>query len=126
MKPMTKIILKDWMEGFSDLMAVELVKLIDAQGVNNGPEITQAIISHFLSSFTALTVLKCLGEKPSSGKGSEEEYQLASTRFLAHKILIQEAVAAAFSGALSEFTGRNVEYYCQIKLVPEPINDLVN
>ena len=40
------------------------------------------------------------------------------------KAMMQISIADAFAKAMNEFANQNCEYYCEIKLAPEPINKL--
>jgi len=63
-----------------------------------------------------------LNERDKSLKTKEEMLNFAMKNFAALKVSIQESVAAGFQGAVSTFSGQQVDYYCQVKPIPEPIN----
>jgi hypothetical protein len=52
----------------------------------------------------------------------EEQYEFTKAAFSKYKSGVQEAVALAFQGAMTQWSGKSVEYYCQVKPVPEPTN----
>lgn len=53
-------------------------------------------------------------------KSVEELHKLTQDSFATMKFSIQEAVALGFTDAMSSYAGKHLEYFCQVKTVPEP------
>jgi len=107
----------------SDQLALELVtetfKLIDGQG---GVASTQVAVN-FLARFAGTLVYRSLKQQaPTTCKTPEEMVQFTGRNFAGMKVCVQEAISAAFSGAMKTYAGQDIEYYCQVKPVPEPLN----
>jgi hypothetical protein len=118
--------LNQWIDSFSAFMAEETLKILRANSEKRGPEVGRALCIHFLSRVLANTVLDTLNTRKESAKTEEEQYNYSKKLFLDLKLQVQDAVALSFQTALGHFTGRQVEYYCQIKPIPEPLNKTVN
>lgn len=76
----------------------------------------------FLASFIGSIVYAVLKEKPVKSKDMKDALDFTANNFLELKIGMQNAMAAGFQGAMQEYSGKSVEYYCQVKTVPEPVN----
>ncbi len=114
----------EWILAFSKTMALEFVRLIDEQSKAYGPNVGKAVAVNFIAAFTAATVVRSLGSEKIGTESAQ--YKATTDSFLAHKVLIQEAIAAAFTGPMSEFSGKPVEYYCTIKTVPQMPSKSIN
>ena len=55
-------------------------------------------------------------------EGKKAHIKWMESSFLDAKARIQAAVAAGFQGAIKAYSDMDVEYYCEVKLVPEPLN----
>lgn len=97
----------------------EVFKLIDSQKDNLGVDGVQAVIYGVLASFTTTVAYSSLAYQPSETTSDKEKYNITSSNFLNCKIAVQEAIAAAFSGAMHDFTGKEIEYFCNISVVQE-------
>lgn len=125
MKSNTQYIsIDDWISAYSKTMALELIGLIDGQRKEKGDLVGKALTLQFLAAFTAASVVRSLGNQREGT--SAEQFEAASKGFLEHKVSVQDAVAAGFSGAMREYSGKSVDYYCQIKVVPEVVSKSVN
>lgn len=84
------------------------------------------LILHFLTAAVGSLVYTRLMEKPKGKKAKSEEevYEFTRDNFNRVKQDIQEAVGLAFSGSTTVFSGKTTEYYCQVKIVPEPVSKL--
>lgn len=111
---------------FSSRMVDHVAKAIISEGKAN-PELSRNELHlHFIACYLGSLVYTRLLEKP-KGKGKRggvAEYDHALKNFNELKVGTQDAVAKAFQGAMSTFAGQTVDYYCQIKVIPEPVNKL--
>ncbi len=127
MKSSTEVVtLDDYITAFSKTMALELIKLVDDQGKQRGEEVRRRIVLEFLAGFVSGAVCRVLEPSVQEGATNEQRYAAVSESFSSHKRLMQEAIAAGFTASMSQFSGRSVEYYCQIKIVPEIVNKSIN
>lgn len=105
---------------FCNMLVVETIKMLDTQahsGLTRGE-----MYQEFLAKLTGALAYKALAERGADGNavGAPE----AMKRYAATKFLTAEAVAAGFTGAMRQFSAHRVgapeiEYYCDIRVVPE-------
>lgn len=111
-----------WADNYCQEIVNATFRLFAAQARNRGGGNTARFLAMlFLAKFVGSIVLSVLNEKPST-TSEEENYKHSVKTFSDIKLKIQEAVAAGFTGAMTVFTGHQVEYYSQIKTVPEAAN----
>jgi len=118
--PKQEVPFAQWADEFSQMLVDETFKLLDAQ-TKNGKAATKEVASIFVARFTGVLLYRTLTDS-NDIKDKNELYLHTSKNFSDLKSKLQDAVAAGFSGAMSKFTKKHVEYYCQVKPVPEPIN----
>ncbi len=118
--------LENWISDFAKTMALGLIKIMDEQGAEHGVEVAHSAATQFTGAFIAALTCRALGNNRIVPGTSKEQYEKVSLQLAAHKTRVQEAVAAGFAGAMSEFVGRPVEYYCLIQPVPEPVTQAIN
>jgi hypothetical protein len=106
-------------------IAVETVKILNATTSSYNPVSRRRILAIFIKNVIQITVLDALQEKPSGKPSKEEHYAFTSKNFQFIKGDIQNMVAEGFNKALNKFSGKDPDYYCQIKPFPEPKNKLV-
>jgi len=99
----------------------ETYKIIDGHAKDTGAGRSMAIM--FLARFAGTVLYRSLTEEPpATVVGKENIAQYTITNFAKTKLLVQEAVSAAFSGAMNTYTGQPIEYYCQVKPVGPALN----
>lgn len=101
-----------WQREFSEHVVKEVFRLISAEEKNFGPEFAQEAAMTILASYICTFVF--------NGKQAESTHK----HFGAIREAVENAVAAAFSGALSTLHNRDVEFYCLIRPVPVPANSI--
>jgi hypothetical protein len=103
-------------------IADETVKLLSY--VRKDKVLTPEAISQFLFYLVenvATAVLKSTDNKDIT---EEEKYKIVSQSFSKLKLHVQEGVSTGFSRAMTNLTGKSVDYTCQISLMPETKNRL--
>lgn len=118
-----KFILKyeDLADQISSVLAHETIKLLKAQFPKESDY--RLITQIFLSKYTAQIVYETLSEAaPPDCTDLNKRYELTADKFKTVKASVQDAVSAAFSGAMRKFSGKEVDYFCQIKTVPPVAN----
>lgn len=88
----------------------------------NHSQVSAEIIKHLIKCILVDTTVRNI-----KGLKSAKERVQGSTKALTYtKTLIQEAVAEGFMITFKEYYGQELDYYCQIKPVPEPISRELN
>jgi len=113
--------LNKWAETLAMQVALDAFKQIEDKSRNLGSDATKFIATMFLSSFIGGLLFRTLNEKNDK---VDPNIAIKNTGIL--KGQIQDAVSVGFQNAMSAFIGQNVEYYCQIKMVPEMTSKAVN
>jgi hypothetical protein len=118
----------EWLEDYSAFMADEAMKLLKAQGKKKGDHEYKALVTLFVYRILATVLIDTLHERPESFSGAtnDELFEANKKAYGDVKHQIQEAVGMAFTTAMSHYSGRVVDFYCQVKPVPEVQNGLSN
>jgi hypothetical protein len=114
----------DWMNRFANGLAADTMKILEAQKRMVGAEQTLNLKAGYLSVFVAELVSRVLTEAAKGGSRGAPALaqQDVMDAFADAKDRLQTAVAAGVEAALSNFSGKHLEYYCQIKPVPPAVN----
>lgn len=107
-----------WIDSYSTYMADEALKLLRAKGDRKGPEVYRALCLNFIMKILGSVILETLQERPANVKDNEEMIEYNKKVFGELKMSTQDVVAMAFHTALSHYSGKNVDYFCTIKVVP--------
>lgn len=106
----------------SEHLVKENFRVLDLQKVKYGKTLSDRMTTHFIACFVGAAIHKVLQDCPENIKTVEGRFKHVKKNFGAIKLSVQESIAAAFSAAMGEFTGKNIEYYCRITVVGEPAN----
>lgn len=110
-----------WSTQVSQLMVRECFRVMSKQGKEG--ELVRYVAKEFLYNFIGNLAMQTLEEgPPKKDPSKKEELDFVLGSFSSLKDQIQSSVGQAFGDAMSDFTGQDVEYYCQIKPIPEPTN----
>lgn len=115
---------EEWQEKFSTHLLKVVFKCIADEEKNRGEEFADNLGTAFIAGFVGSLVHHVLARRPPVGTSKQKTYEYVAAQYADIKSNIEGAVAAGFSGSLSKYSGKEVEYYCQVKIVPEPINKL--
>lgn len=108
----------DTNDRFAATLVTETYKLIDAQGPTSSK-----IAVLFVARFVGMLVYRSLvAPAPDSCQTKEDKSNFTLQNFAKVKSAVQEAIAAAFSGAMHTYVGKPMEYYCQVKPVGPAVN----
>lgn len=102
---------------FCDAMAKGAVHMIVSRTEDNVTR--HSLHVNFIARFIGAYVYQALMQKPEKPCSKDDLLKFTRENFKASKQAIQDAVSAAFTGAMNTFSGKTVEYYCQVKVVPE-------
>ena len=112
----------DFTQKLSKFMVQETFRILEFQEKEKGIEFYRVLSQQYLAKMIAAIVFKSLKDRPEHIKNNEEMADYSVKNFKDLKNEIQEAVAQGFQGAMSTYSGNHVEYYCQIKILPETKN----
>lgn len=114
--------LESWCEGIATKAALDIYYLFEEQSEDVGVENHRTMMITFLAGFISAVIYRSLAVIPAdlTNKKAKEAYVEAS--FADMKGQIMEAVAAGFTGGVKSWSGQTVDYYCQVKVTPEPTN----
>lgn len=118
--PKDIITFKQESEQFTDMMVTESFKLIEGHVGQRGSKVSRSVSTMFIAKLIGRMVYRALTDKQEGSK--DDQYRKAKESFADMKVRLTDCVAAGFQAAMSKFAGRQVEYYCQIRTVPEPVN----
>lgn len=88
-----------------------------------GPKLAQDIYYHVVAGVVGAAAHSALTKNTKLAKVKKKTYEETKNDFVEAKSKIQEAVSAGVTAAMKTFSGQNIEYYCQIKVVPPVAND---
>lgn len=115
----------DWIDQFSDKLAAETMNTLITQGNMRGSGVAHKAFVVFVARLIGLAVWKSLNLKTKiENPTDKQQYQFTSDNYRDMKVSVQNAVAAGFTAAFKSFTSKEVEYYCDINPVSEPLNKL--
>lgn len=103
------------------MLVNENFKLLDSQTKSRGGgKAAKFVAMTFLARFIGIFIYRVLTDKKEGTK--EEACKYAIDNLADAKSKLQDAVAAGFQGAMTTFAGKQIEYYCQVKIVPPVIS----
>lgn len=92
--------------------------------VNKKEPLDTNVIGQFLYNFTAAIMAKALKSADKSAVSDAEKFKAVSTLFSKLKLTFQENTALGFGKAMTDLTGKSVEYVTTINIVPKAKNTL--
>lgn len=114
--------LNEWCEKYTTDLATEVYHALEDNREFVGEESYKRMLAQFLSGYVAAITYRSLAFRPKDVVDKEAQFKYAKESFAAMKTMICDAVAAGVSGGMGSWSGKQVEYYCLIKVVPEPVN----
>lgn len=118
--------LKALSEELAQTLTVENFRIIDGKMRAYASKESRFVAATFIARFVGAMVYRTLTEDQALNKTKAEHEAFVMKNVADLKNQVQNAVAAAFQNAMSAFSGQPVEYYCTIKIVPEPPTNTVN
>lgn len=118
---------KDLDQYRSDLtqnIVTEIFKILDKEKKELGIDFSEEVLLSVLASIISTSIHKVLNSKTKNLSDKEKEL-IISKLYLDAKTNIENAIGAGFSTAFSDFVGTEVDFYCEVKAVPEPVNKLL-
>lgn len=102
-------------EAFTTLLCAATLKLLRSKDKDD------KIVMAFIAKLTGHMLYEALTDTP-DGLSKDEMIKITLARFASAKVGVQEAIAAAFTGAMNAYSGTEIEYYCQVKALPPVAN----
>ena len=117
--------MEEWADDFTSHTASAIMQALDQVGVWNKPELRRLVIQGLIGKIICdigLKVLTNYDNLNTSRDYREKAYKKVMTEFLEFKNILQDDVASGLEEAMFLFTGRDIEYYCQIHVINQPSN----
>lgn len=111
-----------WVEDYAKFIADESLKLVKAVASPKSEAIVKKLSRQFLGFYVESLVYDSLMEYKIKNLKGEKAYQYSLQELAQVKTDIQDQIAKAFENSFKRYAGQFVEYYVQIKVVPEPKN----
>lgn len=120
--------LDKWKDEFSQHLIEVIFKSLLAEEKERGVSFSQEIAVTFLARFVGGIIYNALETKPHGFKDltGTEQFDYTSTQYAELKRQVENAVASGFQGAMTTYSKMPIDFYCQVKAVPEPEGTLVN
>lgn len=116
---------EDWIIQCSKHLVEENFKWLDKQVSIKGAEAVDTLLINFIACLIGATLHKTLTSLPKELENdTQKAHDYLCDAFLDVKIRLQDAVAMGFTGALSEFSRKKVDYYCTVKPMGPVANKL--
>jgi hypothetical protein len=102
----------------------EVTEVLSAESRMHGAGVADAVAKELVSSLVAVYMLSTTsaGVDKLTCSG-EERTDYAMRNFMYAKRAVEFAVASGVQAGMAQFSGRPVEYCCQIMIVPPAINE---
>jgi transketolase len=118
------LMLNSWVEEISGYVSEETHKLI--KNVGEVKKAEERIATKFVKFYVSEAVLNALKASQGTDMDNEEAYEFTKEKFKDIKEELQSEISQGFELAFKLFSGKSPEYYCQIRMVPEPPSQTVN
>lgn len=114
--------LNEWCEKFTTDLATDVYYALEDQASFVGEAAYTTMVAQFLSGYIAAICYRSLINMPEDIVDKEEQYKYAKNSFQNIKAMICQAVSAGVTGGVKTWSGKDVDYYCLLKVTPEPVN----
>lgn len=123
---MTIKTLKSLADDLAIKLTIENFKFLDRALIGYSEKEIRYVSVSLLNKFFGALIYRTLVEPKTLNQSALEHEQYVMKNMGDLKNQIQDCIANSFQEAMGAFTGQPVEYYCQIKVVPEPTSTTVN
>lgn len=113
--------LDEWTQEFSEPVVAEVLLVLETE--EDRMDCRGELVRAFLASFVGAVIYRALISATDEVTDKRQRLSVAMNEYALVKENIQDAVAAGFSGAMSTLSKKEVEYYCQVKPLPEAANE---
>lgn len=118
---------EDTIEDFNRALSKETLNLVEVfcEHSTKDNALRRRFAANFVSQYMEHLLMEALMDYPKDAP-KKEQMKHVFDNFKDLKAEFQEQVANAFSRAMEGYSGQNIDYYCQIKVQPEPTSKLMN
>jgi hypothetical protein len=106
----------------SEHMTDILLNMLKAQAAQNDLQFSKDVAVKLIEKFISLLIYKTLVEESDKAGTHDRKFKNTSSAYKTLKHDIQEAVGLAFGSALHAFSGTDIDYYCKLIPIGEPLN----
>lgn len=106
----------EYVTHFSKTLTTEIFSLLDADEKKLNKPVRTQVVHSLVGSLIATEVYRILN-KTGDGLTKEEMATRVIKDFQTIKNSLQEIIAAAFTGAMGSYSGKDIDYYCKIQAV---------
>lgn len=110
--------LNKWIDSMAIAMTRNVFSAIDQHAGDKGIEVQKSLALSLISRVLSGVVMATLQHRPEELKTKRALSDYNINAFTEIKVATQEAIAEAFTLAMSQYSGINTEYYCTLKIVP--------
>lgn len=115
--------MKDEQQTAEDLLK-DMLESVFQYGAVLGPHAQLGLMETLISGLIASYATMALPEKPDSRLPPDKNKEIATKRYKELKDNLEAAIATGFGTAVQAATKWDIEYYCVLKMVPEPQNKI--
>lgn len=120
-----RVELEAWISNYCRKTIAELLSSVAMKAKEKPIDLSQDLHIHLISTLIGVTLYSHLRDSSIAVKKMSKESEKQKAMIQSYTLLkgrIQEAVASAFMGAMTTFSGKSADYYCLIKPVPDAAN----
>ncbi len=118
--------MEEWINNTSQSLVMQNFDIIKEFSKNHELAVLNKLLAVFIQQFIEISVTNTLGAHEEEFVTKEQRYSYVTENFNNLKQLLQAHIGDAFTKSMNEFSLQELEYYCQIKLVPEQKSLLSN
>jgi hypothetical protein len=123
-KNIIKVSMEEWIKNTSYSLVQQNFEIIKEFSKNHDILIFNKLLTVFMGHFIELVITNTLSSTDPDLLSNHDQYEYVSKNFKELKTMMQLQIAESFSKSMNEFSDIDCDYYCEIKLIPEPINKI--
>lgn len=100
----------------------QILSILEKRDAKNGHLFSEDIEINLLGCLVAGVLYRELMRKPPQAVGKQELYEFTRDNVARVKDRVQQAIAVGFQSAMATYSGKHTDYYCLIRVTPEPVN----
>lgn len=118
------ISVEDYTQMVSSDMTAEIYKFVKYYEQKVGKGTGLNLVGSFVQELVLRVVYEALNSSPDGA--DKVRYEKTMSEFNLTKTILQDSIAFGFSDAMAKFTGKEMDYFCNITPVPDPTSKLLN
>lgn len=100
----------------------EVFRIVESQREKIGKNACDITYMSVLASIVGTVVLNTITEQFDKKVSNTEVEKILHKNYNNLKMAVQDSIATGFTEAMTKYSGKTCEYYCQIKPLPPPVN----